>query len=87
MTITEYEKLLTAHNLKLVDKERDIHETAWLTFAAQAKKKAGKNKEKPVYRTFKSFFDYEKEIEKVTKKKESRFARLSKFIQRERGEM
>lgn len=57
----EYNILSEAYALKYVDKERDLHELAYLTFSATATKKSGK----PVYKTFKKFFDYDKELEKV----------------------
>lgn len=50
-----------AFDLAQVDKQRDLHELAYLSFQATATKKKGK----PVYKNFKKFFDYEKEIEKV----------------------
>lgn len=60
----EYNILTEAYALKYVDKERDLHELAYLTFAATATKKSGK----PVYKTFKKFFDYDKELERVKRK-------------------
>lgn len=60
----EYNILSEAYALKYVDKERDLHELAYLTFSATATKKSGK----PVYKTFKKFFDYEKELDKVKRK-------------------
>lgn len=60
----EYNILSEAYALKYVDKERDLHELAFLNFAATATKKSGK----PVYKTFKKFFDYEKELERVKRK-------------------
>lgn len=57
----EYNILSEAYALKYVDRERDLHELAYLTFSATATKKSGK----PVYKTFKKFFDYDKELEKV----------------------
>ena len=64
MTMREYNILTEAYALKYVDKERDLHELAYLTFAATATKKSGK----PVYKTFKKFFDYDKELERVKRK-------------------
>lgn len=57
----EYNILSEAYALKYVDRERDLHELAYLTFSVTATKKSGK----PVYKTFKKFFDYDKELEKV----------------------
>lgn len=64
MTMREYNILSEAYALKYVDKERDLHELAYLTFSATATKKSGR----PVYKTFKKFFDYEKEIDRVKRK-------------------
>ena len=64
MTMREYNILTEAYALKYVDKERDLHELAYLTFAATATKKSGK----PVYKTFKKFFYYEKELDRVKRK-------------------
>ena len=64
MTMREYNILAEAYALKFVDRERDMHELAYLTFAATATKKSGK----PVYKTFKKFYDYEKELERVKNK-------------------
>ena len=88
MTLPEYMLLMQAVQLKHVDLEYVLHLQAYLNFAAQAKKKAGKNKEKPVYRTFKQFFDYEKAVDRVIKKdkKDDKFLRLSKFIKDKNNE-
>lgn len=87
LTLPEYELLMEANRLKQVDIDYRNHLQAYLNFAVQAKNKAGKNKEKPVYSTFRKFFDYEKEIEKAkeNKKKKSRFSNLSKFIKEQKG--
>lgn len=87
LTLPEYELLMEANRLKQVDIDYRNHLQAYLNFAVQAKKKAGKNKEKPVYSTFRKFFDYEKEVEKAkeNKKKKSRFSNLSKFIKEHKG--
>ena len=88
MTLPEYTLLMQAVQLKHVDLEYELHLQAYLNFAAQAKKKAGKNKEKPVFRTFKQFFDYEKAVDRVIKKdkKDDKFLRLSKFIKDKNNE-
>ena len=60
------------------------HLQAFLNFSVKAEKKAGKNKSKPVYSKFKQFFDYEKEIEKVTVngEKKSRFTGIGKLLKK-----
>ena len=45
-----------AARLKEVDKDYRNHLQAFLNFAVRAKKKAGKNKQRPVYPTFKKFY-------------------------------
>lgn len=65
LTIKEYEMLCEAEKYKQLDKQRDIALGAWLTFVASAKKKVGKNL-KPVYPTFESFFDYSKQLKRMS---------------------
>lgn len=62
LEIPEYELLMKALRLRLVDEERRIHEQAFLTVAARATK--GK-KGTPVYKRFKDFFDYEAAVKRV----------------------
>lgn len=72
MTIPEYELLMQAVKLKQVDNDYRNHLQAFLNFAVKAEKKAGKNKTKPVYSKFKQFYDYEKEVKKITEKESSK---------------
>lgn len=83
LTIPEYSLLMEAVRLKQVDKMRDIHLLAWLTFAAKATKGKGKNI-KPVYNKFKHFFNYDEELAKIQKpeKEQSRFHGIGKFIKK-----
>lgn len=75
--------LIKAVKLKQIDNDYRNHLQAYLNFAVQAEKKAGKGKTRPVYNTFKKFYDYEKELQKVEKKKEnSRFSGLKKFLKK-----
>lgn len=79
MTPAEYELLIEAAELRIVDQDYRNHLQAYLNFAVQATRgKSGR----PVYRRFKSFYDYEKEIDKVSrkKKKAGKFSALSKFL-------
>lgn len=62
LELPEYELLMKAAAFRRVDEEYRTHEQAYLTVAAKATK--GK-KGRPVYKTFKSFFDYDAAIEKV----------------------
>lgn len=71
MTLAQYEILMNALELRQVDEDYKAHRQAFLNFAVQAERSAGKGKTKPVYKCFRQFFDYKKEIEKVKKRKES----------------
>lgn len=83
LTIPEYELLMQAVRLKQVDKDYRNHLQAFLNFAVKAEKKSGK-KSKPVYTKFKRFYDYEKEIAKVTNKggEKSRFAGIGRLLKK-----
>ena len=81
LTFEEYELLMEAVRLKQIDMDYRNHLQAWLTFAAQAKKKSGKNFV-PVYRKFDKFYNYPAELKKAQKKKDnkSRFAGIGKLL-------
>lgn len=86
LTIAQYEVMMEALELRMLDQDLHEHRQAFLNFAVQAEKKAGKNKTKPVYRKFIQFFDYDKELEKIKtrkKKKKSRFSGIGKLLKRE----
>lgn len=77
ITIREYGLLMKAARLRQVDEHYKLHLGAWLTFAAKAQKRNGK----PVYGKFERFFNYKKELEKVTNEsKESRFKGIGKLL-------
>ncbi|UYY10090.1 hypothetical protein OLL89_04570 [Enterococcus faecalis] len=61
MTMSEFELRMIAFNLAEVDEERKRHELAYLNVKAQATNKKGK----PVFESFKSFYDYEKRVAEV----------------------
>lgn len=84
LTIPEYSLLMEAVRLKMVDKDYRNHLQAFLNFAVKAEKKTGKGKSRPVYTKFKQFFNYEKELERVTKKdnEKSRFSGIGKFLKK-----
>lgn len=86
MTLPEYELLMEAAQLKQVDNDYRNHLQAFLNFAVKAEKKAGKGKSKPVYKKFKQFYDYEDEVQKITKKDKgsSRFSGIGKFLKKGR---
>ena len=86
LTIPEYETLIEAYQLKTVDDNHRAHWQAFLNFAVQAKKKAGKHKERPVYTRFDKFFDYKEEIKKIQgekKDKKERFSGIGKLLRKE----
>lgn len=84
LTMEEYSLLMKAAALKQADLDYRNHLQAFLNFAVQAEKKAGKNKTKPVYNRFEKFYDREKEINKVLnqKKSESRFSGIGELLKR-----
>ena len=69
MTIYEYELRMKAFRLRNLDREHDLHKLAWITQQAGAAKKNGR----PVFRSFKQFFDFKKMEKEVLsgKSKES----------------
>ena len=83
LTIPEYLLLMEAVQLKQVDMDYRNHLQAFLNFAVKAEKKNGKSS-KPVFKTFKKFYDYEKEIAKVKKKgsEKSRFSGIGKLLKK-----
>ena len=85
LTIPEYTLLMEAVRLKQIDMDYRNHLQAFLNFSVKATKKTGKYKSKPVFTKFKQFYDYEKELDKITNKenKKSRFAGIGKFLKKE----
>lgn len=69
MTLPEYLFRMKAHSLARVDKEYDFHLQAWLSRAINATETKG-DKEVYVYKSFKDFYDYEKEITSISKPKD-----------------
>lgn len=83
MTIAQYEIMAEAARLKEVDRDYRNHLQAFLNFAVRAKKKAGKNKQKPVYPTFKKFYDYENAIDQVKRRnKPGCFEKMKRLLRR-----
>lgn len=76
--------MMEALQLRTVDMDYRNHLQAFLNFSVQAKRKAGKNKEKPVYSTFRKFYDYGRELDKARKKKkpDKRFAGIGRILKR-----
>ena len=64
LDLPEYGLMMKAARLRRVDDEYRTHEQAFLNVAARATK--GK-KGRPVYKTFKSFFDYDAAVKRAEK--------------------
>ena len=85
LTIPEYNLLMEAVRLKQIDLDYRNHLQAWLNFTVQAKKKAGKYKEKPVYSKFKQFYNYKEALEDAkedTKSKKGKFSGIGKLLKK-----
>lgn len=59
ITLREYSYEMYAHNLRELNKMKDLNYLAWQVQQATATKEKGK-KTVPYFKDFKSFFDYEK---------------------------
>lgn len=86
LTIAQYEIMMDALDLRMLDQNLHEHRQAFLNFAVQAEKKVGKNKRRPVYRKFIDFFDYDAELKKMKKrraqKKKTRFSGIGKLLKK-----
>lgn len=85
LTIPQYEIMMKAHALKDVDLDYRVHELAYLTFTASATKQVGK-KMKPVYTTFRKFYDYKREQKRALERfenetDEEKFGSLSGYAE------
>jgi hypothetical protein len=60
--------MMKALRLQRLDEQLDIHLSAWLNHQVRAEKKRGKGTT-PYYKSFKEFFDYEKELSKLDERK------------------
>ena len=85
--MAEYELMMEALELRMLDESLHEHRQAFLNFAVKAEKKAGKGKTKPVYKRFRQFFDFDKELRKMkNRRKPSRFTGITKLLNREERE-
>ena len=85
LTIAQYEVMMEALELRMLDQDLHEHRQAFLNFAAQATKSAGKGKTRPAYRRFNQFFDYNAEFTKIKNrksKKKSRFSGIGKLLKK-----
>lgn len=78
MTMSEFELRMIAFNLAEVDEERKRHELAYLNVKAQATNKKGK----PVFESFKSFYDYEKRVAEVLAANQPQRTKLNEWKKR-----
>ena len=86
ITPYEYRLLMKSKELRIVDKQYELHLQAYLNMAAQARRRAGK-KIKPVYTKFDKFFDYQKQLDRVMGiKMKSKFDGLAQFIKEQKKE-
>jgi len=81
MTPEEYRLLIKARKLKEVDEMYKIHVQAFANHRVKATK--GK-KQKPVYRRFNDFFNYEREIKKALGIKNKKIEGISKIMKERR---
>lgn len=84
ITFDEYRLMMKAFKLKQVDMDYRNHLQAFLNFAVKAEKKTGKNKSRPVYNTFRKFFNYERAIEEAMNgnRKTDRFRGIKRFLEK-----
>lgn len=78
LTIHEYELLIKAYELKIVDKNYFIHLQAFLNRNVKAEKRIGK-RSKPVYDKFDKFFNYDQQTNRVLNKKQTKSSDNSQF--------
>lgn len=82
----EFRLLSKANQIRQVDEQLHIHQLAYATMKAGLRDKNGKL----IYKKFDSFFDYKKEIKKVTQKKEksisdTRLNGYKEFLKKKEG--
>lgn len=78
--------MVKALKLRRVDEDFNRHAVAFLSYAVQATKGTARS-QRPVYRRFEDFFDYEKALQRVDDKPQtSRFSRLSQYLKQKQKE-
>ena len=83
LTVPEYQLLVQAIRLRQVDDACRIHLQAFQNFRVQAMKKVGKNKQKPMFTSFRQFFDYEEALDRARGKgKNNRFAGIGSILKK-----
>lgn len=84
LTIRQYSIMVKALKLRRVDEDFNRHAAAFLSYAVQATKGTARS-QRPVYRRFEDFFDYEKALQRVDDKPQaSRFSRLSQYLKQKK---
>lgn len=81
----EYSLLMKAARLRQIDLDYRNHLQAFLNFSVKAEKKKGKNKSEPVFKKFKQFYNYKKELDNVFNDNatNSRLDGFSAFLKKE----
>ena len=76
---------MKAARLKQIDLDYRNHLQAFLNFSVKAEKKKGKNKSEPVFKKFKQFYNYKKELDNAFDDNEtkSRLDGFSAFLKKE----
>ena len=86
LTIAQYEVMMEALELRMLDSDFHEHRQAFLNYAVQAEKKVGKGKSRPVYKRFVQFFDFDTELKKLKaskkKKKKNRYSGIGKLLKK-----
>lgn len=66
LTLYEYEARMYAYRLHQVDERQKMHQQAWLNHQVTMTKGQG-DKQVPAFKSYKDFFDYDKEIKEIEK--------------------
>lgn len=69
MTVYEFNVRMLSFRLSELDRQQELHMQAWLSQQVQATTGTGK-RTKPMYQTFKEFFDYEEQLKIILNEKE-----------------
>ena len=82
LTIRQYRLMIRAQQYKSVDQDYRSHLQAYLTMVANAEKSAGKGKTKKVFTKFVNFFNYQKALDSIDKKKDQSeiSSKLSQYL-------
>lgn len=90
LTLYEYEARMYSYRLQQVDEEQKMHQQAWLNHQVTMTKEQG-DKQVPVFKSYKDFFNYEKELNAVekeftgTKKITAKMRKLAQIAKKANG--